>query len=113
MLKIRFALNCDKNKGGKKILQAAPQKKTKVEIQEVTASLAAAKEISAEAAVAALSLEEEDIFTLNEEHTAAQKAFLGEKRCFRFTRLALTRVHVSPSHQLKASSSCYPAKLAV
>lgn len=55
------------------------------DIEEATASLAPAEDVSVDVAVAAVLSELDDIFTFNEEQRSALKAFLGLTAYFRFT----------------------------
>lgn len=89
-------------------------------------SLAAAMEVSTDAAVAPISSELEDIFTIKEEQRTALKAFLSRKHDFapdwlwwelndtsQLSTGQWCAADVGPLHQLKASSWTYMAELGV
>lgn len=90
---ISFPFSCDKT--GQQLLSAVPQKTIKgdeEEIQEATASLAPAKEISLDGAAAAVLSEPGGIFTFKEEQRRVPKAFLRGGIFFALLPRALTRV---------------------
>lgn len=81
--------------------------------KEVTASPAAAKEVSVNAAVALLFLKWHSILTLKEEHGTPLEAFLCGKRCFTLIGLHKSLDAAAADHSLAmgrvAWSCCYVA----